>query len=234
MRLVVDVDRGADLLDLAFVHHHDGVGKRKGFLLVVGDVDEGDAQFPVHLLQFDLHVLAHLEVQGREGLVQQQDLGLVHERPGDGHALLLSAGQGVHVALLVVGHRDHLEDLAHAAVDLVGGHLLQFQAEGDVVIDVQVREERIALEHRVEGTLVRRDAGDVPAVQQDLPFVRRQEARDQAERGGLAAARGAQQGHELAFADVEVDVVEDLLVSERLADVIEVDDVLPCHRLTRA
>ena len=37
--------------------------------------------------------LLALRVQGRGGLVQQQDLGVPDDRPGDGDALLLTAGQ---------------------------------------------------------------------------------------------------------------------------------------------
>lgn len=49
------------------------------------------------------HLLA-LRVQGGGGLVQQQDLGLPDDRPGDGDALLLAAGQlralGAHVGVV--------------------------------------------------------------------------------------------------------------------------------------
>ncbi len=39
----VDLHRRADLLDHAVVHHHDAVGHRQRFFLVVGDHDGGDA-----------------------------------------------------------------------------------------------------------------------------------------------------------------------------------------------
>ena len=42
-RLLVDVERIADLLDLAAVHHHENVGQRHRLELVVGDVDRGRA-----------------------------------------------------------------------------------------------------------------------------------------------------------------------------------------------
>lgn len=45
-----------------------------------------------------------LGVQGRGGFIQQQDLGVSHNRPGDGDALLLSSGQlgtlGAHLSLV--------------------------------------------------------------------------------------------------------------------------------------
>lgn len=43
-------------------------------------------------------------VQGRRGLIQQQDLGVPDDRPGNGDALLLSSGQlgalGTHLSFI--------------------------------------------------------------------------------------------------------------------------------------
>ena len=61
--------------------------------LVVGDVDEGDAQLLLHRLELDLHLLAQLQIQRAQRLVQQQHLRLVDQRARDGDALLLAAGQ---------------------------------------------------------------------------------------------------------------------------------------------
>ena len=43
-RAVVDLERRADLLDPAVVHHHDAVGHRQRLFLVVRHVDRGDAE----------------------------------------------------------------------------------------------------------------------------------------------------------------------------------------------
>ena len=197
----------------------------------MSNVDEGYAQFLVHLLEFYLHVLAHLAVEGGEGLVEQQHLGLVHQGARDGHPLLLAAGQGVHVAVFVVRHSHHLEHLAHAAVDLVGGNLLQLEAEGDVVVHVQMGEEGVALEHGVQRPLVGGHARYVLAVQQDLAFVGLDEACYEAQRGGFAAARGAQQGDEFAFPYIKVDVVQYGFAVVTLGYALQVQDVMLacCH-----
>ena len=60
LRLIVDLLRRAHLLDVALVHNHDGVRHGQGLLLVVGDVDEGDAQLIFQADQLILHVLAQL------------------------------------------------------------------------------------------------------------------------------------------------------------------------------
>jgi hypothetical protein len=59
-RPVVDLLRGGDLFDPAAVHHRDPVAHRQCLLLVVGDIDEGDADVALNPLQLDLKFLAQL------------------------------------------------------------------------------------------------------------------------------------------------------------------------------
>ena len=85
--------RRADLHDPALVEHGDAVGHRQRLALVVGDEDEGDAERLLQRLQLVLHLLAQLEVERAERLVEQQHLGLVDQRAGQRDALALAAGQ---------------------------------------------------------------------------------------------------------------------------------------------
>ena len=225
-RLVVDVHRSADLLDAALVEDDDGIGKGQGLFLVMGDVDEGDAEFLVHLLELDLHVLAHLQVQGGQRFVQEEDFRLVDDGPGDGDTLLLAAGEGLHVAVLIIGHGHELEHAADALVDLVGRYFLELQAEGDVVIDVQVREQGVTLENGVKWTLVRRNAGEFFPIHHDGSFIRLQESGDHAEQGGFATAGRSQQGQEFAAADIEVNIFEHLFFAEGLGKVLDIDNLI--------
>ena len=73
------------------LHDDDAVGHGKGLFLVVGDVEEGNAEFAVHFLEFDLHVFPHFMVEGGQGLIKKQDLRLIHDGAGDGDALLLTS-----------------------------------------------------------------------------------------------------------------------------------------------
>ncbi len=90
-RRVVDLARRADLLDVAAVHHDDAIGHRERLLLVVRDVDERDADLLLDPLQLDLQLLAHLEVERAERLVEEQDARVHHERTCERDALLLAA-----------------------------------------------------------------------------------------------------------------------------------------------
>ena len=90
------------------------------------------------------------------------------------------------------------------------------QPERDVVEDVEVGEERVALEDGVDLAAVRRRRRHVVAVEQDLPVVRTFEAGDQPQRRRLAAPRRAEEREELAGLDRDVDPVDGCDVSELL------------------
>ena len=111
---VVDLGRGADLFDVAGVHDRDAVAHRQRFLLVVGHVDERDADLALDALELELHHVAQLEVQRAERFVEQQRAGVVHQRAGQRDALLLAAGELGGLALGEVGQPDDLEHLVDA------------------------------------------------------------------------------------------------------------------------
>ena len=67
----------------------------------MGDVDEGDTHLRLDALQLDLHLLAQLEVEGAQRLVQQQNLGVVDEGASERDALLLATGHLAGLAPVV-------------------------------------------------------------------------------------------------------------------------------------
>ena len=77
----------AHLEESPFVHHPDAVAHGERLLLIVGHIDEGDPHPRLQLLQFYLHGLAELEVEGAERLVEEQNLRLVHQGPGESDAV---------------------------------------------------------------------------------------------------------------------------------------------------
>ena len=168
--------------------------------------------------------LAQLQVQGAEGLVEQQGLGQVDQGAGERDALLLAAGELVRLALRHVGQAHDLEQLHHAGLDDVVRRLLVAQAERHVLEHVHVGEQRVVLEHGVDVALVGRGARDVLAVQQDPPGGGLFEPGDHPQRGGLAAARRTEHREELALGDVEVGGLDRDVVPEPLAHPVEPDD----------
>jgi hypothetical protein len=151
-------------------------------------------------LQLEVHVLTGHGVQGPERLVHEQHGRVVDEAPGDGHALLHAARQLPRVALLEAAQADQPQQLgAHAPVALP-------------VEALHVDGQQHVVEHRAPGKQHRRleDHADVAAgavderaAQPRLAGGGRQDAGEDLEQRGLAAARGADDGHELALGDVE-------------------------------
>ena len=77
-RILVEVIAAAQTDDATVAEDGDALGQPQRLFLVMGDVDDGDAQAPVQLAQFVLQVFAQLLVQGAQGFVHQQDAWLVH------------------------------------------------------------------------------------------------------------------------------------------------------------
>ncbi len=198
----------AELLVPAVVHDGDAIGHRHRLFLVVGHVDERDPDLLLDPLELDLHLLAELEVEGAERLVEEQDGRLVHEGPGEGHALRLAAGDLAGLAALVAGQLDELEHLGDALLDVGVGNLPAPKPERDVVVDREVRKQGVVLEDRVDVALVGGEPGHVLALELDPALRRLLEAADHPEGRRLAAAGWAEEAEELALVDVEVDVVD--------------------------
>ena len=196
-------------------------------LLVVRHEDEGDACLALKPLQLDLHLLAQLVVQRRQGFVEQEQLGLGSERARQRHALLLAAGNLAGLASRELFHANQLEHVEHARGDLSLGTAEHLKAEADVLRHRHVRKQRVALEDGVDRTLVGRQRRDVVAIEPDLAFGRKIEAGDQPKQRCLAATGGAQKREELVLPDRNRDGVErsDRIVSrsEDLADLLHLD-----------
>ena len=80
----------ANLLDLAVIEYGDAVAHRQRLALVVGHIDEGDADLALDRLQFHLHLLAQLEIERPERFP-----GSAAQAPDSGeHAFLDEQGAG--------------------------------------------------------------------------------------------------------------------------------------------
>ena len=115
--------------------------------MVVGDEDKGDAEALLNVLQLRLHILAQLQIQSSKGLVKQKHLWTGHDRPCNGHPLLLTTGQSPDLALFKPLEIDQLDRLRHAAFDFLIRRFFDPQAKGDVFIHIQMRKEGVSLKN---------------------------------------------------------------------------------------
>ena len=81
----------------------------------MGDEDERDADVALDRLQLDLHLLAQLEVEGAQRLVEEEHLGTVDQCPGERDPLALPAAQLVRLAPSEAGQAHGVEHLAGPA-----------------------------------------------------------------------------------------------------------------------
>ena len=222
-RMMVNLGRRADLFDFAFVHHRDAIGHAEGFLLVVCDKDERDAQALLQVFQFGAHLGAQLGIEGGKRFVQEQNLGLANNGPREGDALALSTGQLRRLAVLHALQRGHGHGPLGLFADGLGRHFFHAQPESDVLAHGEMREEGVALENLVDVALVGRVVGNVMPTDENLTAARLLEAADEAQAGRLAATGRPEEGHELTLGDVEADVIEGEKVTESLGDIADFD-----------
>src|SRR5207237_4574730 len=108
----------------------------------------------------------------------------------------LAAGELIGVAALVTGELDEPQCLLHLPLHARTVDTAHAKAEGDVVGDRHVREEREILEDHAVVAPVWRHVGYPSAADQDVAAVRPLETGNDAQSRGLAAAARAKQREE--------------------------------------
>ena len=88
---------------------------------VVGDEDVREPELLLQVLQQVQDLRLHRDVEGRDGLVADDQLRVDRERPGDADPLALAARELVREAVVVLRvEPDDLEQLLHPALALGG------------------------------------------------------------------------------------------------------------------
>ena len=206
--MVVELLRIGRLLQLALAHHGDAVAHRHRLDLVVGDVDRRHAEVALEPADLGAHLHAELGVEVGERLVHQERRRLAHDRAAHRDPLPLAARERLRLALEVRLEIEDARRVEHPLVDLGLGHLVQLEAERDVVVDGEVRVERVALEDHGDVPLARGEVVDHALGDPDLALADLLEAGEHAQRGRLAAPRRSDEDHELAVLDLQVEVLD--------------------------
>ena len=201
--------------DDAVLQRYDAGGVALGQLRVVGD----HAHQPVtcHLLEQLHHLKAGLAVQCAGGLVCQQDIGVVHQRTGNGYPLHLPAGHLAGALVQLVAQPHLLQSLGGTAAALGLGNARDSQCQLHVAQHGLVGDQVIALEHKADGVV----PVGVPvavgiffggdAVDDKVAAVVAVQTADDVQQRGLAGAAGTQNGHKFVIPQVQTDVVQCVL-----------------------
>lgn len=178
--------------DPAILQTDDAVGLH-GDGIVVGDEDDGVALL-MQLLQHPQHFAAGVRVQRAGGLVGQDDRRVAHQRPRDGNALLLAAGELIGLVPDLVAQAHLLQHGAGAAVALGAGDARIHQRHLHVFQQVQPGQQIVLLEDKAQhlipdgGQLVAVHPAHVPAVEAVGAVGGHIQAADDVHAGGFAGA----------------------------------------------
>ena len=167
-RVMVKLQRGADLLDHAALKHDDLIGHGHGLDLVVGHIDHGRGQLFMQLGKLDPHLNPERRIQVRQRFVEQEDLGLTNDGAADGDALALTAGKVLGPTLQQGAEVQDVRRLGHFARPLFLGHAGQPQAERHVVGDRHVRVKRVGLKDHRKTPVRRADVVGLDPVDQQI------------------------------------------------------------------
>ena len=170
------------------------------------------------------HVLSAGRVQGRRGLVEDDDLGVGGEHRADGDALLLAAGELAQCRPTQVGDAEDVEGLLDPLAHRRGGEAQLLHAVGELLLD-GVRDEPgegiLADDTDEVGEVARAVLTRVAPVDADVsgegaPGEVWDVPGHRAEEGGLARSGAADDEDELALVDGQADVTQ-----HRLAGTVE-------------
>ena len=165
--------------------------------------------------------------QPQRGLVEQEQARPGHEGPADGQHLLLAAGEGAG-QLLAALVQDREEPRDEPAGLLQPARVAPREgAQVEVLPHRQGAEDAPPLGHLGDAEphqLVRLDGVDRLPLEVDLAAAGAQQAADGLEGGRLAGAVGAQDGDDLALADLEVDAVQRLHVAVGDAQALDLEE----------
>ena len=199
-------------LDAAAPRHDDGP---VGDLLQLGEDVARDQHRPAlgreraqDVAQLD--PAARVEARGR--FVEQQDAGVVDQRPGDGGPLPHAAGQLGGPGVLEAAQPHEVDQLVDPL--LRRAHPCHVPREADVLGDAAPREQSRRLWHDSDLLALQRTRRRA-ALHRDGPAGRRLEATDEPQQGRLAASRGAEQADERAGLDPQRQRSHDLQLPER-------------------
>jgi hypothetical protein len=195
---VKDLLGRSDLHDPPGVDDGDAVGQRQRFLAVVRHIHRSDSDSLLQCAKLVAQLEAHLVIEIRHRLVEQQQARIDRKRATQGDALPLPARKLRHRARPEILELQQFEHLGHPLGDCFLLPVAHAQTVADVVCDAHMRPQGVRLKHHRRFARLGRKTGDFLAIDANRSRVRKHEAGDGAEQGRLAAARAAEQRDHLA------------------------------------
>ena len=151
------------------------------------------------------HGGTQLGVQVGQGFVQQEDGRVTDHGAAQGNTLTLTTGQSLRLTVEQVFDLQDLGGFTHALVDLVLGHLAQFQTESHVLVHGHMGVQSVVLEHHGDVAVLRGNVVDQALADVHFALGDFFQTGDHTQGGGLAAAGRPQDGVEFSLFHFGVD-----------------------------
>ena len=172
----------------------------------MGHQDDGHPFLFIEPAEQFQDLFAGVGVKVAGGLVGKEDGGIIDQSPGDGHPLLLAAGELRGFVIQAPLQTDPVEQIFGPLAGLPVGEVRRGIGQGhdDVVQGAGAGQQIEGLEHEADlfvaqlGPGIGIQGGDVLAVQPEFSGGGPVEAAQDVHQGGLARTRGAHEGEELA------------------------------------
>ncbi|CDN42585.1 hypothetical protein BN871_BM_00540 [Paenibacillus sp. P22] len=234
LRTFEEVRRLRFLDDPSAVHEHDPVRHFAGKAHLMGNDDHCHAFLGKQLHDAE-HLSDDLRIQRRGRLVEQHDLGLHGQASGNGNPLLLAARQLGRVRFRLVGNSDlfeiHLGGLARFFLAYPSGI---HRSERNIVDDLEMRIQVEMLKNHADAAA---ESVDVrPLVMHGRAVHLKHAVRDvlqpvdAAQKRAFARSGRPDDDDDLAFGDIEADVLKDMKIPEVLVDLPERNHGIPPFR----
>ncbi|MNO87148.1 hypothetical protein D3C76_785660 [compost metagenome] len=173
------------------------------------------------LAHFLAQLFAQFVVEVDQRLIEQDQFGILDQRPGHGRALLLATGQFQGITLQEFLDAQHLRGFQHLALDLLIGDTGLAQRRGDVLEDGHGRVIDELLIHHRHVAQAHRALGDIDAIHQDAPGVGLVQPGHQAHETGLAGQRAPEQNVEGSGFETQARIVDPGLALDGAADMLQ-------------
>src|SRR5262252_1987966 len=195
--------------DLPALDEGDLVAELVGLAHVVRRQHDGDPLLAPETGDVGAHPRRDVRVEAERGLVEEEELGLVHERLGEGHPLL-QAGRKVAVLRATVrSELGELDERVDAGAERPAAQAVEPPVERNDLADAQAPEERRPAARHVEAAPQQaRLAHDVVAQDRDGAAVRREQRREDRQERGLAGPVGAEHADDRTALDRERDTAQ--------------------------
>ena len=201
--------RGSNLNDAPVLHDCDPVTDTDRLVQIVSDENRGLSHHRCQLHELVLELAADQRIQGAEGLVHQEDIGIGRERAAQPHPLLHAPRELVGEAVLPTVELHQVEHALGLFPALSLAETAYFQGLGDVVAHRPMRHQAEVLEHHAHALAPKpaqlrlRLVRHVLAVHEDSAGGGLQQPIDVAHQGGFAASRQTHDTEDLPFAHGE-------------------------------